>query len=581
MRLSFAQLAGTVFAFTALLATAGRADEPAPSTITLTAAAPTTAPSAERQLYLSTVRDAGAIYDLEAQLVGGEQKVRAAYIGIGVQTPGDTLRAQLALPKGAGLVVNWIDENGPSKGIIRLHDVIQKIDQQILINPPQLVTLVRLHKPGEVVAVTLIRESRPMTVTLAMAEKEVAPLRSYLQVDGQADQAVLNALDVNTFKTQEGALSYLPYIRKLFLVDGAGAATTQPAGVPFLDPNTGQATTTPELAAVDDSTRDSTRVQPHPTTNDPVRLDVLSSPGKRPMMGINTSAAGDDLRAQLLLPEGVGLVVNAVDADGPCRDLVHTHDVLHKLDEQILTNPEQLSALVQMHQPGQTVELSLIRAARPITVAVKLGDRAAAATDGRQTADDDVSSINQILGERLVLLGAPTTQPDRAAILRRMTLDLTGVPPTESEVNEFVQDKSPDAYQKVVDRLIANSDPRERGVILQLRGASGLATTQPALATFTNSWNRLGIIANGDVVTRATRSGPVTIDDGQLMMWLQSGPDGQNLSVIDRATGKSLFNGPISSPEQWKTVPEDIRQKFESWRDSMQRAAHAPPDKKQ
>lgn len=574
------QSIGAVFAVAAIFATAVRANEPEQSVPSPTTPGGT-AQSAERQLYRSDLQNAAATtYDLSVQLDRAEKKIRAAYIGIGVETPGDTLRAQLALPRDAGLVVNWVDENGPSKGIICLHDVIQKIDQQILINPPQLVTLVRLHKPGEVVAVTLIRESRPMTVTLAMAEKEVSPLRSYLQVYGQADQAVLNTLDANIGKSQEQVLSSIPYIKKLFLVDGAGAATTQPAGVLVFDSNTGQATTTPDPVAGADATGNLTRIEPHPTTSDTTRLRVVSSLSRRPMMGINTSAAGDDLRSQLLLPEGVGLVVNAVDADGPCRDLVHTHDVLQKLDEQILTNPEQLSALVQMHQPGQTVELSLIRAARQMTVAIKLGDRAAA-TDGRRTAADDVASINQILGERLVLLGAPTTQPDRAAILRRMTLDLTGVPPTESEVNEFVQDKSPDAYQKVVDRLIANSDPKERGVIFNLSRAGSIATTQPALAAFTNSWNRLSIVPNGDVVTRATRSGPVTIDDGQFMMWLQSGPDGQNLSVIDRATGKSLFNGPISSPEQWKTVPEDIRQKFDSWRDSIQRAAHAPPEKKE
>ncbi|MEQ1906305.1 MAG: DUF1549 domain-containing protein, partial [Pirellulaceae bacterium] len=42
----------------------------------------------------------------------------------------------------------------------------------------------------------------------------------------------------------------------------------------------------------------------------------------------------------------------------------------------------------------------------------------------------------------------------REILLRRVTLDLTGLPPTPAEVNQFLADKSPDAYEKVVDRLL-------------------------------------------------------------------------------------------------------------------------------
>jgi hypothetical protein len=50
--------------------------------------------------------------------------------------------------------------------------------------------------------------------------------------------------------------------------------------------------------------------------------------------------------------------------------------------------------------------------------------------------------------------GAP--EADRHALLRRVTFDLTGLPPTPAEIGEFVSDRSPDAYERVVDRLLAS-----------------------------------------------------------------------------------------------------------------------------
>lgn len=51
--------------------------------------------------------------------------------------------------------------------------------------------------------------------------------------------------------------------------------------------------------------------------------------------------------------------------------------------------------------------------------------------------------------------GLTATGPaDKAALLRRVTLDLTGLPPTPAELDAFLADSSPDAYAKVVDRLL-------------------------------------------------------------------------------------------------------------------------------
>jgi hypothetical protein len=51
---------------------------------------------------------------------------------------------------------------------------------------------------------------------------------------------------------------------------------------------------------------------------------------------------------------------------------------------------------------------------------------------------------------------APAPEADRATLLRRVSLDLTGLPPSPEEVDAFLRDRRPDAYERVVDRLLAS-----------------------------------------------------------------------------------------------------------------------------
>jgi hypothetical protein len=50
----------------------------------------------------------------------------------------------------------------------------------------------------------------------------------------------------------------------------------------------------------------------------------------------------------------------------------------------------------------------------------------------------------------------PSPEADRATLIRRATLDLTGLPPTPREVEEFLADNEPDAFVRVIDRLLAS-----------------------------------------------------------------------------------------------------------------------------
>jgi hypothetical protein len=56
----------------------------------------------------------------------------------------------------------------------------------------------------------------------------------------------------------------------------------------------------------------------------------------------------------------------------------------------------------------------------------------------------------------------PSPPADRRTLIRRVTFDLIGLPPTPAEIDAFLADSSPDAYEKVVDRLLASPHYGER-----------------------------------------------------------------------------------------------------------------------
>ncbi len=68
-----------------------------------------------------------------------------------------------------------------------------------------------------------------------------------------------------------------------------------------------------------------------------------------------------------------------------------------------------------------------------------------------------VNAIDTFIVARLEKEGLPLqAQADKETLLRRLSFDLTGLPPTVDELNAFIADHSPDAYEKAVDRLLAS-----------------------------------------------------------------------------------------------------------------------------
>ncbi|HEV3263031.1 MAG TPA: DUF1549 domain-containing protein, partial [Gemmataceae bacterium] len=93
---------------------------------------------------------------------------------------------------------------------------------------------------------------------------------------------------------------------------------------------------------------------------------------------------------------------------------------------------------------------SLIPPARPLLPRVQHGERV------RNAIDAFILARLESEGQGM------SPEADRTTLIRRVTLDLTGLPPTPAEVDAFLADQSPDAYDKVVDRLLRSPRYGER-----------------------------------------------------------------------------------------------------------------------
>ncbi|HEY8505512.1 MAG TPA: DUF1549 and DUF1553 domain-containing protein, partial [Gemmataceae bacterium] len=84
-------------------------------------------------------------------------------------------------------------------------------------------------------------------------------------------------------------------------------------------------------------------------------------------------------------------------------------------------------------------------------------------------AGEAVNPIDAFLLRRLRERGLDfRPEADRATLLRRVTFDLTGLPPTPEEIDAFLNDDAPDAYERVVERLLASPRFGERAALFWL-----------------------------------------------------------------------------------------------------------------
>lgn len=245
-------------------------------------------------------------------------------------------------------------------------------------------------------------------------------------------------------------------------------------------------------------------------------------------LGVETSPVSATLTAQLGLQEGAGLVVGHVVPDSPATGALKQHDILLKLDDQMLIEQHQLAVLIRSHKEGDEITLTYVRGGKQATTKVKL------ARHEVSKLSLDLGSLGEGFGAFALANGGIGSRAGSAAA------SLSG-----DDVN----------------RLLG-----------MIKGGVAVPGMQ--------RMNILHPNGEGDrnvTVTINTGNSHVNLDDDQGSLEL-SIADGKKQLVARNKKGDEIFSGPIDTPEQRKALPDDVRSRLEKLEDSTQFSYKAGSD---
>jgi hypothetical protein len=104
------------------------------------------------------------------------EKETVTFLGVETAPVNRTLSAQLGLPRDTGLIVTRIAEDSPAASALKEDDVLTKFEDQILVNMPQLGTLVRSKNAGDEVKLSVMRGGKEVVVKTKLASREMPKL---------------------------------------------------------------------------------------------------------------------------------------------------------------------------------------------------------------------------------------------------------------------------------------------------------------------------------------------------------------------------------------------------------------------
>lgn len=245
-------------------------------------------------------------------------------------------------------------------------------------------------------------------------------------------------------------------------------------------------------------------------------------------LGVETAPVSPTLVAQLGLSEGNGLVVNHVANGSPAAGVLKQHDILLKLDDQILIEQRQLAVLIRGHKEGDEVTLTYLRAGKQATAKVKLAKH-----DAPKLSTIPLPPGPHGVTGNMFYSTRPGASGGAVSIAGPNGFEF------QLENGDVVGDR--EEVNRVLALIDAANAPGQRRIEFS-------RTTGPGDRNIS--------------VTVNTGNSRILSDDdeGSLELVIK---DGQKELVAKDKAGKQVFAGPVNTPEERKAVPAEVRARLE------------------
>jgi serine protease Do len=237
-------------------------------------------------------------------------------------------------------------------------------------------------------------------------------------------------------------------------------------------------------------------------------------------LGVEASPAPAALAAQLGLARGTGLVVSQVAPKSAADGVLQQHDILLKLDDQILIEPHQLSVLIRNHKEGDEVTLTYIRGGKQATAKVKL-------------TMHEVPKVSALDGN-----------------ISRAFSYATG---TTGDGRFEMHVKRPDGLEGEEWNRVLSLLQRSRGAP---DGPAG--SVPPGARIRIDHGSGPGFRAMS--INTGNSNLAYSDDEGSLDLTMK---DGTKLLVAKNAKGEQVFAGPVGTPDERKALPPNVRERLE------------------
>ncbi len=265
-------------------------------------------------------------------------------------------------------------------------------------------------------------------------------------------------------------------------------------------------------------------------------------------LGVETSEVPSVVSEQLGLAKGFGLVVDYIVPDGPAAAAgVQQNDILKMLNDQILTEPDQLSKLVRSYSEGTTITLTVLRKGQEQKITVKLTKKEVPQRHefgpGRHRHEDfpfGDFGMNGDFKEQMENL------KEQLGAQKGMIHD-TVVKAREEAMR--ARDQAREQARRAVE------EARRAG-----------------------RWN---ITTNEDGGLKTTKidigKAQIVFSDDKGEMKLET-VDGKKLLTAKDPQGKLLFSGPVETKEDFDKIPAEVRQRYDKLQEEELRSVAPPSD---